>query len=155
MDLSKRGKRSQPHNARPLCQAAASRRCGKFWPARHLTSSPPAFSQNAEAAAFSCQLPAAFNCQLHSAASRQLKKRKFVVYRKFSFLEKEKENKKRTEIFGKNFLPIFKERRNNTENQRGASSASNARKTVILLEKFILDYISLNVLSWLSENFTI
>jgi hypothetical protein len=52
----------------------------------HLTSSPPAFSQNAEAAAFSCQLPAAFSCQF----SRQLptKKRKFVIYCKFSFFRK-------------------------------------------------------------------
>ena len=57
-----------------------------------------------------------------------------------------KEGERQTKFFRK-FFTDFKKRKSDIENRRGASSASNTGETVILFRKFILDYISLNVLS--------
>ena len=82
MDLSKRGKRSQPHNARPICQAAACAVVENF--------DRRAISQvrRQRFPKMQKRLRSAASCvQLRSTVSYiqpPAKKRKFVIYCKFS-----------------------------------------------------------------------
>ena len=87
------------------------------------------------------QLSAAFNCQLHSAASRQppAKKRKFVVYCKFSFFRKKRKKIKNGRKFSEKTFCRFSRKEGTTPKTDVVRVAQAMReKMVILLEKIYL-----------------